>query len=1054
MTNTHTYITAAHGTRRGIGLGSMVLVSVLCLICGSESQAQTTVANDWIQFPVKVSPRTPIAQPTDSKAEIVQFPPPKAISMGVKSGSTYRGSTQTYVVTFGDGTSTTVTEKAVSQVEKWASNHIIKTTTYKFPDGSEHSEQQRVDGVRRAPTYKGNVQTVITEYGDGTTSSEVSRATDERRAWTDDHSARIDTYTFTDGNIHQDIVAVSLLKKTSTYTSGVQEVKYTYTDGSVETKKYKAVSSAVTWSQDHITRHTKYQFQDGSAHKESEKFEPVAQPAYFKGEKKVVAFKYANGYVKEQSFLPVGKRVTWSSDKLVQFTTYKYADGDEQTEEQRFDAVLVKTEYDDETQIKTMKLGDGSHQEIRSKAVSVREEWERDHVTKLTNYVFQDGKVNTVKTLINPIRSVVSYDRNLQYITVRYGDGVVDSEVNKSVSDSVRWKDDHITKVTTYKFKDGSTSSAIDTVLPTRLPATYEQDSQIIITKYADGHSEREVNKPISQQVDWSSEKTQKNITYVFADGAKHVDQQFVGIEGVLVSKEIASKAKVKGSNAFILRGVKFEGNTKFDSEQLEASIKSWIGSEVDLTSLKNAANLISGMYREEAHLAKVEIPQQEVNEGIVTFVVSEAKLATVALRNQSIDSSVSKHAENVVKANNDVGNFVDLKKLDKTALLLSDIPGVQADLTLKSGVNTNETDVLIDIEDGKKFDASISADNSGARSTGRERVLASVSLNGLVQRGEQVGVQAMRSQGSDYVRMAYSEPVGPYGWRAGVSAAEMKYRVISSDLVALNAHGPASVRGLELVGPILKNRSGGLSLQFTADAKQFHNETFAGVHSKYSAKVYGLNLFGNQWDTLGGSGLSTYSLAWTSGNFDLSGSPNQLDDATGVQTAGSFNKYKFIFKREQELWKAATLSVAYQSQWASKNLDASEKIFLGGAQGVRAYGANEAGGSIGQILNLELQQQTQVGESVFTYAAFYDVGHITVNKFNDYSSALPLNSYTLKGYGLWAGWNQRNSLGITSARLTWARRIGVNPSANLLGLDQDGSLIRNRWWLSVSQSF
>jgi hemolysin activation/secretion protein len=1032
----------------------MLLVSALYLICSSESQAQTNKANDWIQFPAKVSPRTPTAQPADSKAEVVQFPPLKAISMGVKSGSTYRGNTQTYVVTFGDGTSTTVTEKAVSQVEKWASNHITKTTTYKFPDGSEHSEDQRVEGVRRAPTYKGNIQTVITEYGDGTTSSEVSRAIDERRAWTDDRKARIDTYTFPDGSIHQDIVAVALLKKTSTYTSGVQEVKYTYTDGSVETKKFKAVSSVVTWSQDHTTRHTKYQFQDGSAHKESEKFEPVAQPAYFKGEKKVVALKYANGHIKEQYLMPVSKRVDWSSDKLVQFTTYKYADGDERTVEQIFDAVLVKTEYDNETQIKTIKLGDGSHQETRSKAVNVREEWERDHITKITHYVFEDGSVNTVKAVINPIRSVVGYDRNQQYVSVRYGDGTVVSEINTSVSDSALWKDDHITKVTTYKFKDGSTSSSIETILPTQQPASYEQDSQIIITKYADGHIERQVNKPISQQVDWSAEKTQKIITYVFADGSKHVDHQFVGIEGILVSKEMASKATTKGSNTFVLRGVNFKGNTKFESAQLEASIKPWIGNEVDLTSLKNAASLISGMYREKGYLAKVEIPQQEVNEGIVTLVVSEAKLALVALRNQSIDSSVGKHVENVVKENNHVGNFVDLKKLDRTALLLSEIPGVQADLTLKSGVNAKETNVLVDIEDGKKFDASISADNSGARSTGRERVLVSVNLNGLARRGDQVGVQAMRSEGSDYARMAYSEPVGPYGWRAGASASEMKYRVISSDLVALNAHGPASVRGLELVGPLFKNRSGGLSLQFTVDDKQFHNETFAGVHSKYSAKVYGVNFFGSQWDELIGSGLSTYSLAWTSGNFDLSGSPNQLDDATGAQTAGDFNKYKLMFKREQQLWKAATLSVSYQSQWASKNLDTSEKLFLGGAQGVRAYGANEAGGSIGQILNLELQQQKQIGESVFTHAAFYDVGHITVNKLNDYARALPLNSYTLKGYGLWTGWSQRNSLGISSARLTWARRIGVNPSANLLGLDQDGSLVGNRWWLRMSQSF
>lgn len=308
MKKTHLHITAANGARRGIGLGSMTLFSVLCLLCGYESQAQTTANDDWVQFPPKVSPRTPITQYVDTKAVVVQFPPPKALSMGVKSSSTYRGNMQTYTVTFGDGTSTTVTEKAISQVDKWASNHITKTTTYKFPDGSEHSEEQRVEGVRRSPTYKGNIQTITTQYGDGTTKTEVSRATDERRAWTDDHSARIDTYTFPDGSIHQDIVAVALLKKTSTYKNGVQEINYTYTDGSLKTKNFKAVSTVVTWSKDHITRHTKYQFQDGSTYKESEKIEPVIQPAYFQGEKKSLPSSTQMGMLRSNFFFQLARR--------------------------------------------------------------------------------------------------------------------------------------------------------------------------------------------------------------------------------------------------------------------------------------------------------------------------------------------------------------------------------------------------------------------------------------------------------------------------------------------------------------------------------------------------------------------------------------------------------------------------------------------------------------------------------------------------------------------------------------------------------------------------
>jgi hemolysin activation/secretion protein len=281
-----------------------------------------------------------------------------------------------------------------------------------------------------------------------------------------------------------------------------------------------------------------------------------------------------------------------------------------------------------------------------------------------------------------------------------------------------------------------------------------------------------------------------------------------------------------------------------------------------------------------------------------------------------------------------------------------------------------------------------------------------------------------------------------------------MKYQVISSDMLALNAHGPANTRGLDLMIPLARGRDGNLSLQVTADDKKFQNETYVGTYSRYSANVYGVNLQGTQSDELGQGGLTTYGLSWISGRFDLNGSPNENDDLNGAQIAGKFNKYKLSLKREQQLSRSTTLSVSYQSQWADKNLDSSEKIFLGGSQGVRAYAANEAGGTQGQLLNLELQQQIQIADGVFTQAVFYDVGEITVNKNNNFATALPLNSYSLKGAGIWAGWNVRNKLGMAYARLTWARRVGVNPAANLLGLDQDGTLIRDRWWLTLNQSF
>jgi hemolysin activation/secretion protein len=1032
-----------------VGLGTLL---VFCLFAPSWVYADES--NAWVQFPPRVTPREPIVSPTNGKSELIQFPPVKALSMGKKSESKYKGGTQSYTVTFADGTTTNVTEKAVSEGVTWASDHVTKTITYKFADGSTHSESEKTQGVIRKPQYQGNQQIIVVEYGDGTVSKSVDKAVDQRRAWTDDHTARIDTYTFADGNIHQDIEPVALLKKTAKYEGSTQEVTYSYSDGSSQVKKFQAVTQFESWSADHETKTIKYSFQDGSSSKKVERIEPRLLAVRYAGDKKITSIRYGDGYIKDLTQQATSKEVTWSDDKRTKQIKYKFADGSTHSDEVRVDATLVKAEYDNDVEINTFKFGDGTFETKKEKATSKTEEWERDHVTKRTHFKFASGKTNTLKTVEKPISSIVSYERNLQYVNVRFPDGTVDSIVNKAISESVTWRDDHITRATHYKFKDGTGATTFDTVLPKRQSPTYLRDEQTILTQFADGYVDKQVNKAIGHKESWSPEKTQRKVTYQFADGSGHVDEQFVGVSGTLLSKDLASKAAPKSKDQFAIRAFEFKGNTRLESGELGELLDAWVGKDVDLDSLKNAATLITNVYREKGMLVKVEIPQQEVVDGVVVLNISEAKLASVALRNQLLDNAVSKHAQKIVQSHNALGDFVDLKKLDKSAILLSEIPGVQADLTLKPGRNPNETDAIIDVENTKSIEGSLSVDNSGARSTGNRRMLGSINFNGLAQRGEQLGIQAMHSQGADYARIAHSEPIGPYGWRIGVTASEMKYQVISSNMLALNARGPASTRGVEMMVPIVRGRDGNLSLQITADDKKFRNETYAGTYSRYSANVYGFNLQGTQSDEIGRGGLTTYGLNWTNGRFDLNGSPNEYDDLNGAHIAGKFNKYKLSFKREQQLNRSTTLSLSYQSQWADKNLDSSEKIFLGGAQGVRAYGANEAGGTQGQLLNLELQHQTQLDDGVFTQAVFYDAGEITVNKNNNFATALPLNSYSLKGAGFWAGWNVRNKLGMAYARLTWARRIGVNPAANLMGLDQDGTYIRDRWWLTLNQSF
>ena len=133
---------------------------------------------------------------------------------------------------------------------------------------------------------------------------------------------------------------------------------------------------------------------------------------------------------------------------------------------------------------------------------------------------------------------------------------------------------------------------------------------------------------------------------------------------------------------------------------------------------------------------------------------------------------------------------------------------------------------------------------------------------------------------------------------------------------------------------------------------------------------------------------------------------------------------------------------------WASKNLDSSEKLYLGGADAVRAFPCGESGGSEGQIVNAELHWRTDRGPEL---SAFYDWGQVVVNRDNDFAGAPQLNALRNAGFGLGMSWQPQPGWLV---KVSWARRSAANPNPTAAGTDQDGTLLLDRYWLSVTRNF
>lgn len=497
-----------------------------------------------------------------------------------------------------------------------------------------------------------------------------------------------------------------------------------------------------------------------------------------------------------------------------------------------------------------------------------------------------------------------------------------------------------------------------------------------------------------------------------------------------------------------------FEGNTRLSAEQLAEIVAPYQGATYDLAQLRQIADIVADAYREAGWLVRVGLPKQEVKDGVVTLQITEATFGKVTVQGSQsrVDPAV---LQAMVAAAQATGEPVQTQRIDRALLLLDDIPGLNVAGNFTEGEQAGQTDLLLGVADRASVGGDVGLDNTGSRSTGTQRAVANLRVNSPLGLGDQLQLTGLKSQGSDFERLGWTAPLGYDGLRAGVHATRLAYKLVG-DFASLDSHGSATSGGLDLSYPWLRSQSANVNLSASYDDKHFDNNANGANASHYGLQVWNFGVNASQFDNWQGGGNNNASATVSQGQVKLGGSANQAIDASGPATAGSYSKLRVGLSRLQTLSSDLSAFVALNVQRASKNLDSSERLYLGGASGVRAYPTSEGGGSEGQVLTAELRQQLA---SDLTLTGFYDHGHVKAYKNNAYAdgsgslnSGSSPNDFTLKGYGLSLGWNA--SAG-TELHATVARRIGTNPLASTsTGLDSDGTLKQTRLWLNATFSF
>lgn len=468
-----------------------------------------------------------------------------------------------------------------------------------------------------------------------------------------------------------------------------------------------------------------------------------------------------------------------------------------------------------------------------------------------------------------------------------------------------------------------------------------------------------------------------------------------------------------------LIKSLHVTGQTVYPEAELLAVTGFKSGSELSLAELRAMASKIADFYHEHGYfLAQAYLPAQDIQNGSVTIAVVEGQYGKVTLNNST---NLSNSLVNGILDGVGKGEAIAISPLERRLLLLSDIPGVLVKSTLVPGASVGASNLIIDVTPGQGITGSVDADNEGSRYTGSNRLGITENINEPFGHGDVATLRVLVSADRlNYARVAYQTQIEKA--KIGTAYTSMSYR-LGQEFGSLEASGTARIASFYGSYPLIRTRTTNLSAQINYDAKTFRdivNATPSVTDKK--AHVWMTSLNGDHQDALGGGGTSGYSLTWTSGEIDI-GSPTALaNDAATVQSNGYYNKLGFNAMRLQSVTETTSLYAVINGQIASKNLDVSEKMGLGGADAVRAYPSGEAYGDQGYVLSLEarrvLPQFSEKLPGQMQVIGFVDTGTVTSNK----NAITSENRKTLSGAGLGVNWMNSNDFVV---KMYYAHKLG-----------------------------
>ena len=407
-------------------------------------------------------------------------------------------------------------------------------------------------------------------------------------------------------------------------------------------------------------------------------------------------------------------------------------------------------------------------------------------------------------------------------------------------------------------------------------------------------------------------------------------------------------------------------GNSLLKQSEIDAAVNPYTGAGRDFGDVQRALEALEAAYRARGYqLVTVQLPEQELNQGLVRLTVVQPTIARIQVSgNKVVDEA------NVLRAmpSLQAGRTPDLDAVSANLKMANENPARKITLQLQSAAQADQVDAKLDVADDKPWKAMLNVDNAGTGPTGKTHVgvvlqhanlwgrdhVGSFQYTTTVEEPSKISVYGL---GYHIPLYAQGDSIDLYASYSDVDSGS-----VTAGLFDLAVSGKGAVYGARYNQSLSRRGKLEPRLIYGVDVKAFKNSVlFAGEN------------FGNDVT------VHPISLAWVASlplaDADANLSVTLLHNIPGGSRGGSadfararsgaragYTIARFAGAASRALGAEWQLRALVNGQYSADALVPGEQFGAGGAASVRGLDERALATDSGLLANLELYSPSLCG--------------------------------------------------------------------------------------------